>query len=41
MEQGFIQFLRRYSADELQFIARVLQDVAEASFLDLEQPVKP
>jgi len=34
MEHGFIHFLRRYDRTELQFLVRVLQDVAETSFLD-------
>lgn len=36
MEQGFIRFLHKYSADELMFIVRVLQDFTEASFLETE-----
>lgn len=35
MERGFMQFLRRYSADELQLLVHVLQDATEASFLTL------
>jgi len=35
MEKGFVDFLRRYDTVELQFLVRVLQDVAEASFLSL------
>jgi DNA-binding MarR family transcriptional regulator len=33
MEKGFIRFLKKYDPDELQFIVRVLQNFAEASFL--------
>jgi DNA-binding MarR family transcriptional regulator len=33
MEKGFIQFLKKYTPDELGVIVRVLQDFAEASFL--------
>jgi len=33
MEHGFIQFLGRYSVDELGFIVRLLEDIAGASFL--------
>jgi DNA-binding MarR family transcriptional regulator len=36
MEKGFVQFLHRYNADELQFMVRLLQDVADASFLNPE-----
>lgn len=35
MERGFMQFLRRYSADELHLVVRVLSDATEASFLTL------
>ena len=35
MERGFIQFLRRYSADELRLLVRVLHEAADASFLSL------
>jgi len=38
MEKSFIQFLQRYSLGELQFMVRVLQDVAEVSFLNLNSP---
>jgi DNA-binding MarR family transcriptional regulator len=36
MEKGFIQFLERYDADELQFIVRALQDLLNVSFLSGE-----
>jgi len=36
METGFVRFLRRYNSSELNFIARVLQDISKTSFLDLE-----
>jgi DNA-binding MarR family transcriptional regulator len=36
MERGFVQFLQKYDADELRFIARVLQDITETSFISLE-----
>src|SRR6266496_2129734 len=35
MERGFIRFLQKYDADQLQFIVRVLQDSIATSFLDL------
>jgi DNA-binding MarR family transcriptional regulator len=35
MERGFVQFLSRYSADDLRFIARLLSDIRETSFLKL------
>ena len=35
MEQGFVRFLQKYDADQLDFIARMLQDSIDASFLDL------
>ena len=35
MERGFIQFLRRYTADELRLLVRVLHEAADASFLRL------
>jgi hypothetical protein len=38
MERGFVRFLRRYDADELRTIVRVLQDSLEVSFLDLGAP---
>jgi DNA-binding MarR family transcriptional regulator len=43
MERGFMHFLQRYSADELQLLVRVLQDATEASFLSLglHAPVQP
>ncbi|HVU10834.1 MAG TPA: winged helix DNA-binding protein [Phototrophicaceae bacterium] len=43
MEQGFVQFMRRYSPGELAFVLRLLQDVQTASFLDPvpeDQPAK-
>lgn len=36
MERGFVQFLKRYDGDELQFIVRVLHDILETSFLNPE-----
>lgn len=33
MEKGFVRFLRKYQPDELRFIARLLQDISEVSFL--------
>jgi DNA-binding MarR family transcriptional regulator len=36
MEMGLVRFLERYDAGELSFLVRVLQDLAEASFLDSE-----
>lgn len=33
MEKGFVRFLQKYEPGELQFIVRLLQDIAEASFL--------
>lgn len=43
MERGFIHFLQRYSADELQLLVRVLHDATEASFLTLglQAPSQP
>lgn len=35
MERGFVQFLKRYTPDELRLLARILEDAAEASFLTL------
>ena len=35
MERGFVRFLQRYDADQLQLIVRVLQDSTVTSFLDL------
>jgi hypothetical protein len=35
IECGFIQFLRRYTADELRLLVRVLREAADASFLSL------
>lgn len=40
MERGFVRFLQRYSADELGFLVRLLQDVSEASFLTLDAPAE-
>lgn len=36
MEKGFVQFLKKYDDDEWRFIVRVLRDVTEVTFLDLE-----
>jgi DNA-binding MarR family transcriptional regulator len=36
MEQSLVQFLQRYSDDEKRFIVRVLQDVLDTSFLNLD-----
>lgn len=33
MERGFLQFLQRYDASDLQVLVRVLRDAAQASFL--------
>lgn len=35
MERGFVQFLQRYTPDELRLLVRVLQEAAETSFLRL------
>jgi DNA-binding MarR family transcriptional regulator len=35
MERGFMQFLRRYNANELRLLVRVLHDATEASFVTL------
>ncbi len=35
MERGFIEFLQRYTSDELRLLARILEDATEASFLTL------
>jgi DNA-binding MarR family transcriptional regulator len=35
MERGFMQFLRRYSLDELALLVRVLREATTASFLEL------
>lgn len=35
MERGFIGFLRRYDANELRLLARVLREATETSFLTL------
>ncbi len=34
MAKGFVRFLQRYDARELRFLARLLQDMQQASFLD-------
>ena len=34
MERGFVRFLQRYQPDELQFLIRLLGDLAQASFLE-------
>jgi len=39
MERGFIQFLQKYNQEELKFLVRVLQEVAEVSFLELQSPL--
>ena len=36
MEKGFVKFLQNYNEKELRFIVRVLHDVTEISFLNLE-----
>lgn len=36
MEKGFVQFLQRYSEDELQFLVRLLHDAMQTSFLTPE-----
>jgi DNA-binding MarR family transcriptional regulator len=36
MEKGFVKFLQNYDEKELRFIVRVLHDVTEISFLNLE-----
>jgi DNA-binding MarR family transcriptional regulator len=36
LERGFVRFLQKYDEDELRFIVRVLHDVTEISFLNLE-----
>jgi DNA-binding MarR family transcriptional regulator len=41
MERGFIQFLRRYDADELRLLVRVLRDAAATSFLSLARQATP
>ena len=40
MERGFYAFMTRYTPDEMRFIARVLQDVLDTSFLTLGQSAK-
>lgn len=35
MERGFVRFLQKYDAEQLQAIVRLLQEVSEASFLAL------
>ena len=35
MERGFTRFLQRYQPEELQFLIRLLHDLAQASFLDV------
>ena len=34
MEKGFVQFLQKYSAAELRFLVRLLQDATETTFLN-------
>jgi len=41
MEQGFVRFLQRYEADQLEFIVRLLQESIETSFLDLGAAAEP
>lgn len=41
MERGFTQFLRRYDAEELRLLVRVLRDATEASFLALGSQAAP
>ena len=41
MERGFIEFLRRYTTDELRLLVRVLSEAAGASFLNLGSQVVP
>jgi DNA-binding MarR family transcriptional regulator len=36
MEKGFVKFLQNYDEDELRFMIRVLREVTEISFLDLQ-----
>jgi DNA-binding MarR family transcriptional regulator len=36
MEKSFVRFLKKYDDDQLRFIVRVLRDVTEVPFLDLE-----
>ncbi len=37
MEKGFVTFLQRYSSEELAFLARVLQEASETSWLYLAE----
>lgn len=41
MERGFIQFLQRYNSDELRFVVRVLEDIAQTSFLNPADTAQP
>jgi len=41
MERGFVRFLQKYSAEELNFLIRLLQDVVDTSFLNLPSPTIP
>ena len=36
MEKSFVQFLQKYDEKELRFIVRVLRDIKEVTFLNLE-----
>ena len=36
MEKSFVQFLKKYDEKELRFIVRVLRDITEVTFLNLE-----
>ena len=36
MEKSFVQFLKKYDEKELRFIVRVLRDIKEVTFLNLE-----
>jgi DNA-binding MarR family transcriptional regulator len=36
MEAGFVRFLQRYEARDLRFLTRLLEDMRQASFLDVE-----
>jgi DNA-binding MarR family transcriptional regulator len=39
MERGFVRFLQKYDSDQLHFLALLLQDVIETSFLELGSQV--
>jgi DNA-binding MarR family transcriptional regulator len=36
MEKSFVQFLQKYDEEELRFMVRVLRDIKEVTFLNLE-----